>query len=86
MSIEFSKTAQKHISKLDIRIKSQLKSKLDMFRKDPNTPSLRQHALSGKYYGCTSINITGDYRLVFEWLDVSSIRVLAIGTHSQLYG
>lgn len=86
MNVEFTKTAQKHISKLDVRIKSQLKSKLDIFRSDPNTPSLRQHALSGRYHGFSSINITGDYRLVFEWLDVDSINVLAIGTHSQLYG
>ena len=86
MKIEFSKDCQKYISKLDANIKKQLKNKLLLFLDNPSTPSLRKHKLSGEYCGYTSINITGDYRLVYREVNNDHIFVLAIGTHPQLYG
>lgn len=37
-----------------------------LFAKNPFHEILRNHSLSGEYNGCRSINITGDYRIIFE--------------------
>ncbi len=48
-------------------------------------PMLNNHKLVGKYTGSRSINVTGDYRAIYEKRDSDSIYWAAIGTHSQLY-
>ncbi|MGV6805308.1 MAG: type II toxin-antitoxin system RelE/ParE family toxin [Ruegeria sp.] len=32
----------------------------------PSTPPDRRHALSGKYAGCHAVDVSGNWRLVFE--------------------
>jgi len=48
-------------------------------------PLLNNHDVSKVYTGCRSINITGDYRAIFQ--DEGEIVIfITIGTHSELYG
>jgi addiction module RelE/StbE family toxin len=86
MKINFSKEAHKDIQKLDLKIRKQLKVRIELFMQDPDAAQLRRHKLSGRYKDCYSINITGEHRLIYEYCSEDEILVLAIGTHSQLYG
>lgn len=55
----------------------------------PMDHSLNNHALSGEFTGCRSLDVTGDYRIIFEdiWGGIYEIvELLDVGTHSQLYG
>ena len=58
--------------------------RLNLFLMEPNHPILRNHKLSGKYHLHRSINITGDYRLIFTRTEMT-LDLEFIGTHSQLY-
>ena len=52
---------------------------------DEHHSSLNNHKLVGKYTGSRSINVTGDYRAIYEKRDVDVIYWASIGTHAQLY-
>ena len=86
MKINFSKKAHKDIQNINTKIRKQLKVRIELFMQDPDAAQLRRHKLSGKYQECYSINVTGDYRLIYEYCNEDEILVLAVGTHSQLYG
>ena len=81
-----SRKFKKSFDKLPLKIKQQFLERRRLFEGEPHHPQLRNHTLTGKYTGCRSFNITGDVRTVFEQLDVNLVHLIAIGTHSQLYG
>lgn len=67
-------------------IKSKFKSRLEIFIQDQNDLILNNHALLGELKGYRSINITGDWRAIFEDINNGEVAYfVAIGTHSQLY-
>ncbi|PIR57292.1 MAG: type II toxin-antitoxin system YafQ family toxin [Parcubacteria group bacterium CG10_big_fil_rev_8_21_14_0_10_41_35] len=49
------------------------------------SPFANNHALSGDRQPYRSINITGDYRLIYEQYDEDTVRLIDIDTHSNLY-
>ena len=59
---------------------------LELFAENPFDPSLNNHALQGSLRNYRSIDITGDYRLMYEWTGDGRVRLIDIGTHSNLYG
>lgn len=79
---QFSKKAKK----LPIRLKRALAERIHLFMADPFSPLLCNHALQGSKRGYRSINITGDYRLIYEQYDADMVRLIDIDTHSNLYG
>ncbi len=86
MDVEFHRTFLKEYGKLPRKIQARFKERLDVFRKTPFDESLGNHTLAGKWAGCRSINVTGDYRAIFEETKENTFRFMAIGTHSKLYG
>lgn len=68
MKIRRSKTFLKHYKKLPKKIQEKTDDVLMVFFANPMDLILRNHALLGKYFGCRSIDITGDYRIVFREL------------------
>jgi len=51
----------------------------------PFDPVLHNHALQGRWKGYRSVNITGDYRLIYRELSPETIVFVTIDTHSNLY-
>lgn len=86
MIITSTNNFDKELSKLHPKIRAMVGGKLEIFSKNPFDQTLYNHKLKGplKYY--RSINITGDYRLIYEDLGNDSVRLIRIGTHSELYG
>mgnify|MGYP001574237301 CR=1 FL=1 len=76
---------KKKVSKLPKYIKVKLASRIRLFWDNPKNPILNNHRLHGKYDGYRSINITGDYRVIYEEVGNNTIRLIDIGTHSELY-
>lgn len=77
---------EKSFSKAPQRIKAKFYPKMEIFLTNEFDPRLRNHALVGKYKGLNSIDITGDWRLLYEKINSSTVMLIDIGTHSQLYG
>lgn len=72
------------------RYKKKVKERISLFVEDPMNLMLNNHALTGKFQGYRSINITGDWRVIYSIrLDLKSKQGYyfeLVGTHSQLYG
>ncbi len=85
--IEFRKTFLKQYDKLPEKIRRQTMLRIALFAHEDSGKQLHDHALSGKYHGYRSINITGDIRALYYEKDDGRIVIFAfLGTHSQLYG
>jgi len=85
--IKKEKSFQKDYDKLRPNEKIRVKNCLLTFDMNPNTPSLRRHALKGEYLGYYSISAGGDLRLhYYEEDDAITFVFVRVGTHSELYG
>ncbi|MFZ2832220.1 MAG: hypothetical protein WAZ40_03645 [Minisyncoccia bacterium] len=85
MKIIPGKKFEKKVAKLPVVIQKALAVKLTLFIENPFAMILNNHQLHGekKYY--RSINVTGDYRILFEQYDPETVRLVDIDTHSNLY-
>lgn len=86
MTIEYSKKFKKQYSQLSPKIQQKLDDRLRLFSSNKFDPLLNNHALSGKYIGYSSINVSGDLRALYYEKSDRIIIFGFIGTHSQLYG
>ena len=85
MIIIRTKYLSKTAVKLPTNVKRALAERLQLFTLDPFNIILNNHALNGDKQPYRSINITGDYRLVYEQYDANMVRLIDIDTHSNLY-
>lgn len=85
MEIQYHKNFIKAFKKCDKRIQKKFFERRNLFLLNEFHPLLSNHGLSGDFKGSRSINITGDFRVIYVKTDVG-ILFLDIGTHSQLYG
>ncbi len=76
---------EKQLAKLPQKQRVAAIDAIEEFLKDPAQPSLRVHALKGKWKGYASISAGGDMRLHFKPVDANKILFVAVGSHSQLY-
>ncbi len=75
---------KKNLKKLDSKPIKSFKTRFILFQENEFAIILNNHSLKGEYSDHRSINITGDYRLVYKKIDNLYI-LIDIGTHSQLY-
>ncbi len=85
MNIILHKSFKKDYIKLQNNIKEKFKNRKDLFLYNPYDKSLNNHSVDSVYQGCRSINVTGDYRVIFRQFE-DYAELVHIGTHSQLYG
>ena len=85
MRIHFSTRYEKEYRRLAAKVQQQADDRIRLFLSHPFHPLLNNHPLGGKFQGCRSINVTGDYRALFEARGEIQL-FIRIGTHPQLYG
>lgn len=85
MIITLHKSFIKDYQKLPKKIQEQFKERRNLFLINAFHPTLKNHALIGKYQGTRSINITGDIRAIYIENSNGSCTFMRIGSHSQLY-
>ena len=85
MRIEYSKKFIKEFKKCPSAIKNTFAKKLEVFINNKYHPALNNHSLFGELKNYKSLNITGNWRAIFQELDNEIIYFVAVGTHSQLY-
>ena len=89
MQVRFSKKFTKSFEKTSSKIQSVFEKRLEIFLQDKFHPTLNNHSLTGRYSGCRSINITGDWRAIYSESVGKNGEKQAIfellGTHNQLY-
>jgi addiction module RelE/StbE family toxin len=85
MVIETTRAFDKQYAKLNLKVKTSFKQRIETFKANPFDVGLRNHALKGKYLGYRSLDITGDVRALYTTQGDTIIIFGFIGTHSQLY-
>ena len=86
MKISYHKRFRNGFQKLPGQIQDKFFERLDLFQNSPFHPTLNNHAVESAYPKWRSINITGDYRTLFEITEQGMVVFMKIGTHSELYG
>lgn len=86
MQVHFHHYFDKRFSKLPVKIQLKATKQIQTFQADPFNSILNNHALTGKHLGLRSINITGNYRAIYDPVSSNAALFVDIGTHSQLYG
>ncbi len=86
MKVDSTKHFRKQFKKLTPKIHAQFDQRLALFLRKRSDKQLHDHALTGKYKGYRSINITGDIRALYYEHGGTIIIFAFIGSHSQLYG
>lgn len=84
MRIEYSRRFVKAFQKSSAHIQQAFEQRLLLFLANQFDPQLHNHPLGGSLRGLRSINVTGDWRAIFEEI-VNGITFVDIGTHSKLY-
>lgn len=87
MIVHFHQNFVKRYRKLRRELQQKVDKKIDIFRKNPSDPYLKNHSLSGRLKGKKAFSITGDIRVVFEEFDdYVLVIMLDVGTHAAVYG
>lgn len=86
MRLIHDRVFERQLRKLSQELQDKLAERLNLLICDASNPLLSDHKLGPPYESYRSINITGDYRLVYKRLDQNTYYLRAVGTHHQLYG
>ncbi|MBI5400529.1 MAG: type II toxin-antitoxin system mRNA interferase toxin, RelE/StbE family [Candidatus Yonathbacteria bacterium] len=85
MIVVYHRNFKKMLQKLPVSVQEKFYSSLSIFVKNSHHVILGNHALSGEWATCRSINITGDIRAVYKERDGGVIQFVTVGSHSELY-
>lgn len=89
MKIFFDPGFYRQYKKVDVRIQNSVDECIRIFRKNPMDPQLNNHQLHESHRGYRSIDITANYRGLYEEVKTGKDTValfVALGTHDELYG
>ncbi len=76
----------RQVKRMPAPLYRKLRERLTLFMDDPSHILLDNHTLGGARRGYRSINITGDWRLIYEPVSDTIARLVEVGTHHDLYG
>ncbi len=85
MRVTTHRVFERQVKKLLKKLRVQMWDRLALLEMDEFNPLLNNHKLGPPYETYSSINITGDYRLVYKFLESDRYYLRAVGTHHQLY-
>lgn len=85
MRIIFHRSLKKHYGKIPAKVREQFDRRLIIFERQPFHPLLNNHPLTGDRRGQWSINVTGDWRAIYEFENDDTVIFVEIDTHGNLY-
>lgn len=84
MEIGLHRKFLKKFRKLPFAVRRRFMERKNLFSREPFHPLLNNHSVHEVFPGWRSINVTGDYRALFEEREAMVV-FMTIGTHSELY-
>ncbi len=86
MQIARSIRFKNNYRKLPTPIRMRADRTILLFCNDPFEPLLNNHPLHGVYRNHRSLDVTGDFRIVYREIEPEIALLIDIGTHHELYG
>jgi len=81
MKIFYTKKFEREYKKLTKEVKLKIELRLNVFRKNPHTQTLKTHKLSGELADFWSFSVDFNHRIVFEFVDNGNIFFHSVGNH-----
>jgi len=81
-NVYYSSGFKQSLNKFSLKEKKIIKNKLNIFIKNPFSPQLRTHKLTGKLSNYWSFSINYRLRVLFEFIDSQTVGLVDIGIHS----
>jgi addiction module RelE/StbE family toxin len=88
MNLQFDPGFIKKLKAQNVLIRKNFRERITVFFKEPNHPKLNNHPLKGEWQEYRSIDITSDWRAIYQELQEGENKVayfVALGTHDDLY-
>ena len=85
MEVLLHQRFQKKLKRLPAPVRTALKKRLELLLRDEHSPLLKLHPLRGNRKDQWSMNVTADWRLIYEKVNSETMLLLDIDTHSNLY-
>jgi len=88
MNVKLDPDFFKKLKTVDVKIRKSFRERIVIFAKNPLDLQLNNHELRKPYEGLRSIDITNDYRAIYEEMTVGKETVAyfsLLGTHDELY-
>lgn len=85
MRVCFHKHFEKDYKKCSPKTCERFKKQLLLFFDDPFHPVLNNHALHGEWSDFRSIDVGGDYRALYRFINDEIVEFFAFDTHNNLY-
>ena len=85
MKIGYNKHFLKKFNRFPRKIQNKFKERIELFVNDSGNITLRDHPLRGDLKGKRAFRITGDIRVIYQYLKKDEIKLLNIGPHSEVY-
>jgi toxin YoeB len=85
MTIIYGKSFLKSAKKLPFKGQKKLADLIFLLQKNPFNPLLHTKSLSGPLSGLYSFRITRDWRVIFQFLDENTIKLLLVGHRKDIY-
>ena len=89
MKVRYSPYFYKQYKKANVRIRNRVDQVVTIFTKNPNDLELNNHTLIEPYQDLRSIDITADWRALYEKIQIGEETIayfVELGTHDKLYG
>ena len=77
----FKPTFVRSYKKLSVELREEVKEKIEMFKIDTSSPSLKVHKFKGKMKDFYSFSVNYRYRIVFSYKSKNLVTFLNIGDH-----
>lgn len=85
LKIHYHKKFRRDYKKMPAKIRGLFKERLAIFREQPFHPLLKNHTLRRELKDYWAFSVTGDIRVIYEYLDKNTIALVRIGSHNQVY-
>ncbi len=88
MRVKLSPEFYKRLKEANVRIRKSFKEQIAIFQKNLKDPRLDNHTLRDEYAGYSSIDITADWRAIFEIIGDGEDAVawfVDLGKHKDLF-
>ena len=85
ITLEYTKTFLKEARNLPKTLKPKLAEQLERLSKNPFDPQLKTKPLKGKLAGYYSFRITREYRVIFEFLTPTTIKLFTLAHRKDIY-
>ncbi len=83
--IEYDRTFEKQVTRLEARFRDKLASLLAIMTENPYDSRLHTKPLSEPFAGMFSFRITRDWRVTFHFSDATTIRLLEVKHRKDIY-